>query len=253
MFSAAKNTKKLAIKRLTNTRNEFLRTVKHKRLSIAQTIYIINKILYPKLLYIGQLSALTKNEWERLELPILKFTKHQLGVASSFPTSALHHNGIVGLQSLWQQFTIMNINNFIERINNNNIASITTIYRIKQGQLNLHLTTPIFHCPHNYYRWYAHEGKSNFNVYLILLAADMNISLRSDNLKTAEFSIIGHGKQILDLWHTSGCKIKLPKIHLHNQYPLFFATQLLANNQRFMITWPQYKKLAGLNQQGKKA
>src|SRR5947208_2169439 len=95
---------------------------KAKKLSIAQTIYIINKILFPKLLYVGQLTALTKNEWEKLEQPILKFVKHQIGLASSFPTSALHHNGILGLHSLWQQFALMNVSNFIERINNINNA-----------------------------------------------------------------------------------------------------------------------------------
>src|SRR2546430_1525764 len=43
------------------------------------------------------------------------------------------------------------------------------------------------------------------------------------------------------------------KIHPRNQYPLFFTVQLLAKNQEFMITWSQYKQLAGLNLQGKKA
>ena len=102
----------------------------------------------------------------------------------------------------------------------------------------MHLTSPIFNCPHNYYRWYAQEGKKNFNVYLILLAADMNISLRSDIFNTAEFSITGHGKTILDIWHASDYKIRLPMTHPRNQYLLFFAAQLLARNQRFMITWP---------------
>src|SRR5256886_1715260 len=214
--------------------------LKRKKLSIAQTIYIINKILFPKLLYVGQLSALTKNEWEKLEQPILKFVKHQIGLASSFPTSALHHNGILGLHSLWQQFALMNVTNFIERINNlNNAASITTMLRLKQGQLNMRLSSPIFSNPHNYYRWYVNEGKGNFNIYLILLAADLGITFHSDTFNQQDFTIKGNGTPVLDLWHNSDTKFKLPIFTPDNLYPLFFAEQLIARDRQIMITWIQ--------------
>src|SRR6266496_562202 len=175
-------------------------------------------------------------------------------MASSFPTSALHHNGILGLHFLWQQFALMNVSNLIERINNNNnAATITTMLRLKQGQLNMCLTSPIFSNPHNYYRWYVNEGKGNFNVYLVLLAADMGITFHSDTFNQQDFTIKGKGTPILDLWQNSSIKFKPPTYIPDNHYPLFFAEQLIARDRQFMITWTQYKSLAGLNRQGKKA
>ena len=42
-FTSSRNAKRLSIKRLKVIRDTFLRIVKHKQLSIVQTIYIINK------------------------------------------------------------------------------------------------------------------------------------------------------------------------------------------------------------------
>jgi len=66
-----------------------------------------------------------------MESPILKHVKRHLNVAISFPATSLYHEVIIGLKPLWQLFAIMNITNWIDRLNDNSAASITSIIRIK--------------------------------------------------------------------------------------------------------------------------
>jgi len=84
------------------------------------------------------------------------------------------------------------------------------------------------------------------------LAADLGITFHSDKFNQQDFTVIGKGTPIIDIWYKSLIKFKPPNFNLNIQYPLFFAEQLIARDRQFMITWKQYKGLAGLINKEKK-
>ncbi|GBC00394.1 hypothetical protein RclHR1_03840016 [Rhizophagus clarus] len=65
--STTKSTRSLTKQQLLYVQNKFLATIKHKRRSIGQVVYLINKVLYSKLIYLSQLSTFTKPEWDAIE------------------------------------------------------------------------------------------------------------------------------------------------------------------------------------------
>src|SRR6266498_5785477 len=80
---------------------EFLTIVDRKMVTISQIVYLINKILIPRITYIAQIMTLTETEWESLFRPVLAIVKRKSGLPKSTPTAALYHNGILGLLNLW--------------------------------------------------------------------------------------------------------------------------------------------------------
>ncbi|GBB98305.1 hypothetical protein RclHR1_31980001, partial [Rhizophagus clarus] len=139
VWISSKNTRSLTKQRLRCTRDEFLHTIRHKKLSIAHVVYLINKVLYPKLIYLSQLTTFTKPEWDAIERPILALVRHTIGVQRSCPTSALYHEGIVGLHCLWMVVSTAGIMNLCTVLNDHNDATFTTLLRLRQAQLLMKL------------------------------------------------------------------------------------------------------------------
>lgn len=186
--------------RIIKIRDSILHSMKSKRISIAHAIYIINKVMYPRIAYISQSLILTKSEWDAIERPVLGFIKKIASLSASYPTSALHHEGILDLYNLWQYIVTNHLTNFFKRINSNTMDGHAALIRLRQGQIRMRLPGSIFDTSSKYMPLYMAESKSNFEVYCLTLAAQLNINIEMDNINKLDFTITGSGSPILDLW-----------------------------------------------------
>ncbi len=104
----------------------FTKTIQKKRIGIGHLVYLANKVLIPRLIYVTQLLTLTEMDWSNIYAPMRKVLKHTAALPSSFPTAALNHNGITGLDDPWQMICTKQISDLAIRLNENSLASITT-------------------------------------------------------------------------------------------------------------------------------
>ncbi|GET04717.1 reverse transcriptase family protein [Rhizophagus clarus] len=130
-------------KRLSSAINDFVSATHSKILSVRHIVYLVNRVLIPKLLYVGQLATLSENKWNSLFTPILKLVKQKFGLASSFPTSALFHLDIVGLDYPWKILCANQVAMFAKYIKGNSLASEITLIRFLSAQLRAGIPTNI--------------------------------------------------------------------------------------------------------------
>src|SRR6266498_342338 len=122
---------KLIITQLKDLVFSFTCTLKKKRIGIGHLVYLANKVLIPKLIYVAQLLTLTEADWTDIFAPMRKVLKHTASLPSSFLTSAFNHNGITGLDDPWQMICTKQISDFAIRLNEGSLALITTEIRLR--------------------------------------------------------------------------------------------------------------------------
>src|SRR5262249_48298190 len=137
-------TKSRLTKKVQEIIASFVNLTSNKALNNGHLTYLINRVLIPKIVYLAQLSKYSEGEWSRLFSPILKLVKSKLGLASSFPTASLFHDGILGIISPWKALCIKQTTDLLILLNEQSIASSTTQIRLRGAQLKARLTTPIF-------------------------------------------------------------------------------------------------------------
>ncbi|GES86307.1 reverse transcriptase family protein [Rhizophagus clarus] len=254
MWISPKNTRSLTKQRLRRTRDEFLHTIRHKKLFLAHVVYLINKVLYPKLIYLNQLTTFTKPEWDAIERPILAFVKHTIGVQRSCPNSALYHEGIVGLHCLWMVVSTAGIMNLCTVLNDHNDATFTTLLRLRQAQLLMKLPDCCFSVHSRFRSLYMAASRSNLALFYLLLASDLHINIKLDQIDRLNFSIKNIEFLLLDIWSKSYNAASITRINnKHSQFPLVDLSQLIAGDGSSLMTWKQYRTLAGLSRKGPKA
>jgi len=94
-----KQSRKKWMGRLQQVVNDFLNIVKKKKFGVGHLAYIINRVLIPRLMYVSQLMTLYENDWDIIFQPVLKMIKYQLSVARSFPSAAIFHEGLTGIDN----------------------------------------------------------------------------------------------------------------------------------------------------------
>src|SRR6266542_1772456 len=144
VWVANKQPRKLWIHRLKAIIKGFLDICGKKHLGIGHLAYLINRVLIPKLLYMAQLMTLKEREWDLIFRPVLGMVKRQIQVSRTFPTAATLHEGPIGIESPWHQAVAQTVSFFSTIINEDSVASITSLIRLRQAQLNQLLTTPIW-------------------------------------------------------------------------------------------------------------
>ena len=109
--------------------------IRTKRLTVDQVLYINNRVLIPRLEYRLCTSLFSIITARQLYTPLTKVAKQLLQLPSSAHTSILVHPGIVGFLTLEQNQLIHHFTEFSIRINDNNLATETTMLRLRQFQL----------------------------------------------------------------------------------------------------------------------
>jgi hypothetical protein len=88
-YFLAKQNRKRLIKRITIMIEEFIKPLRSKRISNAHVVYLVNKILNPRIAYVAQLISLNIATWDKLYKPILRLVKNKCNLPRSTPIAAL--------------------------------------------------------------------------------------------------------------------------------------------------------------------
>ena len=84
----------LVIKKARRIIQQFMRSIRFKKLTISQLIYINNICIIPKLTYMLQTTKASKGKLIRLHQPVIRLIKNKVGLASTTENSAIMHQGL---------------------------------------------------------------------------------------------------------------------------------------------------------------
>jgi hypothetical protein len=93
-----KNAQQNTIKIIKKEVNSLVQAMKKKKTTLAQLIYINNRVLIPRAEYRAQMVILNRKTCEKLHRPFLKLIKMKSNLALTTSNSILNHRNIVGVQ-----------------------------------------------------------------------------------------------------------------------------------------------------------
>lgn len=111
----------------------------NKKISDKIVIYIMNRVLIPKLQYLWKTQILNTSFLETVDAKIRSCVKRKIGLKSSTPNSVLYNAQIYNLTSVVQQHHLDIINTMLQQLNDNTILG--TIARISLFQLQKQCAT----------------------------------------------------------------------------------------------------------------
>ncbi|GBC07991.1 hypothetical protein RclHR1_07840004 [Rhizophagus clarus] len=139
-------------------------------------------------------------------------------------------------------------------LNDHNDTTITTLLRLRQAQLLMKLPDCCFSVHLQFRSLYMAASQSNLALFYLLLAKDLHINIKLDQMDELSFSIKNIEFPLLDIWMKSYNAASIIRINNKNSYfPLVDLTQLIAGDRSSLMTWKQYRTLASLSQKGPKA
>ena len=129
--------------------NSFLFTISTKVMTEALAIYLINRLLVPKLLYISQIMIISEVDWIKLYISVLKFIKRKFSLALNFSTQTLYHDNIFGVANIWQEYCTYISIIFTACINTSDclitpLHKDSTLMQIRTFQLSAYIMKPIW-------------------------------------------------------------------------------------------------------------
>ena len=247
------NTRSFLKKRLERIIFEFLTVIKSKPVGPGHVTYLINRVLIPRLIYVAQLSTLTHNEWSTLFFPVLKYAKHALGVSSSFPTSALQHEGMLGIQNPWNELCVSQISALLALLNDSRIIGNLVAMRLRSAQLQAKLTSSIFRSSRTELcSLPSSQRNHNWALNSLVLASCMQVDFAQDQRDVLSWNITGGIIPIRQALVAQHFEHLISSIPISTHFPLFFVDQLLWSAHS-IISWTHYRHVAHLKCQGKQA
>ena len=80
--------------------------------------------------------TLNEQQWNKIFNLVLKIVKHKLGLPTNFPTAALHHKGILGLNNPWFELVTAQYAELTRILNTQeSLVKRTTTIRLRRAQL----------------------------------------------------------------------------------------------------------------------
>ncbi|PKK70352.1 hypothetical protein RhiirC2_779805 [Rhizophagus irregularis] len=98
-YFSSSNLRKRSIKRIKDIIEKFLNPIRRKCITVEHIAYLINHVLILRVVYVAQLMTLSENEWNLLFTPVIKLVKQICGLPRSYPTSAIYHRYILGINN----------------------------------------------------------------------------------------------------------------------------------------------------------
>jgi ribonuclease HI len=152
------------VKKIRNTVAMFYKTMCKKHITHEQVIYIINKVLVPKIEYLNQNSILSFNQCSKLFNPIKKLFKHKFHLPKSINDNIIYNPLIEHINNFYNNqlsshaaFTTILLNNkHLETIAHQQMLTLQNAYWTKNfptpkqiqrniKSFNTHLTEILFH------------------------------------------------------------------------------------------------------------
>src|SRR6266508_2231875 len=115
-------------------------TLKYKKVTDKQLLYVFNAVVIPRLEYRSQLVFLSEDICSSLMTPFRKLFKHKLNLNQCIPNAILSTNLLYNFRSLYEVKVHSMFTNLVCLLNDPNLAGLTTKIRIRQLQTQLHLT-----------------------------------------------------------------------------------------------------------------
>ena len=116
---------------------------------------------------------LSKDVCDKLHQPVIRLAKRKIGLASSTANTIIVNEDIIGIKSLWQRHIEQSITEWTIRINNKNLLGQTILGRLRQAQLDLLSTEPIWNIPEESMN--SQTIKNNLNAKILLSAKRLNL------------------------------------------------------------------------------
>ena len=95
-----------------------IQRLRKKKASLAQMIYINNRVLIPRLEYRMQLCLLPRSTCVGIQGPMLKLIKNKADLPFTTPNATFAHKNIVGATMLWQNQLTHHFTELLTRLNN---------------------------------------------------------------------------------------------------------------------------------------
>jgi hypothetical protein len=193
---------------------------------------------------------LSENEWNLLFAPVIKLVKQICRLPRSYPTSALYHRNILGINNPWNQICANQITSFVYLINSNSPASKAIMLRCRAAQMRLAIHDNIFEHESGSLFLNHQEAKSNLSLHNIIIARRLNITIQQDHMNRSIWIINGGRMPIRELFMTHKCFNLLRKIGISSSYPLIYASQIILPSG-YTMSWVCYRYIAGLSAKGR--
>ena len=238
-----KDHKKFTIGLLQREILQVTNALSKKKVTDKQVLYILNRVLIPRLEYRMQLCYLQEKECIKLTAKYMGKFKNAINLSKTCPNSIMTHKGIYGLKSIEEIQAEAQIGNLINRLNDNGPAGISTRIRLKDVQIkewepNNILTNHL-------------EGlekiKGNLQANILALVHKMNIKIEGKNLEKL-YSWKGGLHPIKETLKDSKIYKKAAKSMA--KYGLMFLDQVIDQNNKSIISWPILKSLLKKNSKG---
>src|SRR6266540_6417449 len=219
---------KFIIQQIQQEISQVCNTLKYKKVTDQQLLYVFNAVVIPRLEYRSQLVFLSEDLCSTLMASYRKLFKHKLNLNQCIPNAILSTNLLYNFRSLYEVKVHSMFTNLVCLLNDPNLAGLTTKIRIRQLQTHLHLAQ----CP--LIDWPFHLSihlKDNIADLLSVLP-QFNLSFECDSSWS---NLIQGGVHPLvkvlphPLYIKSLSSLKFQCI--------MFVEQLFSYNGLFMMTW----------------
>ena len=216
----------------------------NKKTTDKQTLYILNRILIPRLEYKSQHCFFTEKECKKLTAKYMGKFKNSINVSKTCPNSIILHKGIYNLKSMWEIQAEALISNFTNRINDENKPGISSIIRLKDFQL-------LNWEPENIIKKHNLESlkiKKNLQANILSLAHSYGITYQGSNFQ--------------DLFEWQGGSISIKNI-INNQKTynksikslsrlnIMFIDQIIDQDNKLLLDWQVLLSLTNNNYKGR--
>ena len=155
--------------------NTITTALRKKKVTDKHILYILNRVLIPRIEFRMQHCHLNWNVCNYLTIAYRKLLKNKAMISGTMPNSVIHHKKFYGLKSIWQIQTESQITNLVHRLNDPGPAGLSTIIRLKQGQIKNWEPTNILEdgIPPNF------DCKGNFTATILRNANELGLEIRN--------------------------------------------------------------------------
>jgi len=239
-----KNGKKFTSNLLKREAHQITQALINKKTTDKQILYILNRVLIPRLEYRAQTHFFNEKECTKITAKYMGIFKNSINISKTCPNSIMLHKGIYGLKSMWEIQSEAMISNFANRINCNNDSGTSTIMRLKDYQIAKWE-------PKNIIREQIKKAtikKDNLQVNILMLAHSYGITFQGDKIQNL-FNWQGGIHSIENCINNK--KIYQKAIKNLSKHNIMFIDQIIDYNNLILPSWQTLKILLNKNQKGR--
>ena len=215
----------------------------NKKTTDKQTLYILNRVLIPRLEYRSQHCFFTEKECKKLTAKYMGKFKNSINISKTCPNSIILHKGIYSLKSMWEIQAEALISNFTNRINDENKPGISSIIRLKDFQL-------LNWEPENIIKKHilgSSKIKKNLQANILLLAHNYGITYQGSNFQDL-FEWQGGSTSIKNVLKNQ--KIYNKSIKSLSRLNIMFIDQIIDQDNKLLLDWQVLLSLTNENNKG---